>query len=320
MDWLFLGLSSTGLHAGISVVDKVILERYLKNSWAYPFFTALFLGLYCLGILTVRLALSVFHPPSVLAGSLALLPGLLHYGAALLFTLALLQEDASTVAGISQVGPIFGVLWGTLFLGDRFAALNYAGIIVLVVCAVLLAWEKPVGAAVEPDLPLRLDQPHNRSRLSRALWLVLLGALLRSLSDLFTKIAVTDLAFWDAFALNRLGMLAPALLLFMTPTIRAAVVAPVKRHGPRVILMVAAVEMFALMNLMLVASAYASGPLALVSATQSTVPLFILALTAGVNRLRPGLVPVKNNGLSAWVKLGLCAGIFLGVYLLSFRS
>jgi hypothetical protein len=36
MGWLPLGLLSTGLHAVIAVTDKVILEKYLKNGWAYP--------------------------------------------------------------------------------------------------------------------------------------------------------------------------------------------------------------------------------------------------------------------------------------------
>ncbi len=320
MDWLILGLASTGLYASISVADKVILERYLKSNWAYPFFTALFLGLYCLGILIGRLALGIFHPPSLLAGLMALLPGLLHYAAALVFTQALLRADASTVSGIAQASPIFGVLWGTLFLGDRFAPLNYVGIVVLVVCAVFLAWEKPLRPALVPDISLKPGIAPKHARLSSALWLVLFGALLRSLSDLFTKIAVTDLAFWDAFALSRLGMLLPALLLFNTPVIRAAIIRPIKQNGAWVIRMIGIIEVFALLNLMLITAAFDRGPLALVSATQSTVPLFILTLTALANRFWPGLVPVKDNGLSLWIKLILCAGIFVGVYLLLIRS
>lgn len=109
----------------------------------FPVFYSLIPGTVLPGILSGRLAQGVFHPPSLLAGLLALLPGLLRYTAALSFTRALLQADASTVAGISQASPIFGALWGMLFLGDRYAAQNYAGIVLLVVSALLLAWEEP---------------------------------------------------------------------------------------------------------------------------------------------------------------------------------
>lgn len=135
--------------------------------------------------------------------------------------------------------------------------------------------------------------------MSQAFWLVLLGALLRSLSELFTKIAVTDLAFWDAFALSRLGMLLPALVLFLNPAVRSAAIELVNRHGTWTIWIVGMIEVVVLFVLMLITSAYAQGPLALVSATQSTVPLFILTLTALVNQLKPGLVPVKKQWFEA---------------------
>lgn len=318
MSWLSLGLLATGLHASIAVADKVILEKHLKSSWAYPFFTALFLGAYCLAILMVRVGTGQFQPPTTLAALLALLPGLLHYAAALVSTQALLRADASTVAAIGQASPIFSVLWGALFLGDKLSPINYVGVFILVIFAAGLAWEKP-----QASLPGQQSGPvhvqRSRPRLSLALWLVLLAALLRSLSDLFTKIAVTDLVFWDAFALSRLGMLIPALLLIANPVVRAGVTGPVMRSGGKVIWLVAIVEIFALVNLMTITAAYARGPLALVSATQSTVPLFILALTGMLNRLRMGTVPVKPGGLTAAARLALSAGMIGGVYLLSFQ-
>jgi drug/metabolite transporter (DMT)-like permease len=249
---------------------------------------------------------------------LALLPGLFHYAAALTFTRALLQADAATVAGISQVSPLFGVIWGTLFLGEHFTPLNYAGIGLIVLCAVLLAWEKPLESPLELKLP-RPPASRPRGQLSLALGLVLFGAFLRSLSDLFTKIAVTDLAFWDAFALSRLGMLLPALLLLLHPIVRGLVWQPVKAQGPKVLALIAGIELFALLNLILITAAYARGPLAFVSAAQSAVPVFILALTGMLNRLRPGAVVVKPNGLPPLAKIVLSGGLVCGVLLLTVR-
>jgi drug/metabolite transporter (DMT)-like permease len=303
MHWLPLGVSSTALFACIAIIDKVVLERYFKNNWSYPFFTAFFLGVYCMGILAARFFLGLFQSPSLWITFLALLPGLLHFMAALTTTRALLKADASTVFGISQITPFFTLIWGTLFFDNIFALINYLGIFLVVICAIFLAWEKPTQAI-------------RKFRLHHALGWILAGALLRSLSDLFTKIAVTELAFWDAFALSRIAMLMPAFYIFWRARVRTDILAPVRKHGWKIVGIAAVIEVFALFNLMILTLAFSRGPLALVSATQATVPLFILLFGGLVNHIKPDLVPIRDNSLSMPAKILLCGGIMAGIYLL----
>ena len=303
MNWLLIGVASTALFAAISIVDKILLERFFKNNWAYPFFTALFLGLYSLIILVIRLAQGLFTSPSITVTLMAMLPGILHYGAALITTRALLRSDASTVFGLSQVSPLFAVIWGLLFFGNVYDPINYFGVVLLVMCAVFLAWEKP-------------EQSLRQIKFNKVLGLILVSAFIRSLSDLFIKVAVTELAYWDAFALSRLGSLIPAFYLFGRPQIRTSILAPVISKGWKIIGMAGFVEFFALINLMLITLAFSLGPLALVSATQATLPLFILVFTFLLNRIWKGVVPTRDNKLSLSFKLLLSAGIVAGVLLL----
>ena len=181
MDWLLIGISSTCLHAAISVADKILLERYFRNNWAYPFFTALFLGIYSLLILIFRIATGVFVAPDIRIVFIALLPGFLHYAAALVTTRALRKADASTVFGLSQINPLFALIWGLIVFGNVYKPLNYLGVIILVLSAVFLAWEKP-------------QQSFKFLRFNQVLYLVILGTFIRSCSDLFVKISVTELA------------------------------------------------------------------------------------------------------------------------------
>lgn len=303
MDWLIIGVSSTCLHAAISIADKILLDRYFKNNWAYPFFTALFLGIFSLLILGFRLAFNLFKAPNVLIIMVALLPGFLHYAAALVTTRALRQADASTVFGLSQINPFFAVVWGIVIFGNFYKFENYLGVIVLVLCAIFLAWEKP-------------EKAFRYLKFNRVLGIVLLGTFIRSFSDVILKISVTELAFWDAFALSRVGSLLPAFLLLAQPSIRKDVIRPVVSGGFRIIGMAGLVEIFALINLILLTLAYSLGPLALVSATQATLPLFILIFTMFLNWLRKGLVPTHDSGVSVPVRMLLGIGIFVGVLLI----
>jgi drug/metabolite transporter (DMT)-like permease len=303
MDWLIIGVSSACLFAAISIVDKILLERYFKNNWAYPFFTALFLGFYSLLILGYRLAVNLFEAPSLSIILIALLPGFLHYAAALVTTRALRQADASTVFGLSQINPFFAMLWGIIVFGNYYKPINYVGVFILVVSAVFLAWEKP-------------QRSIKVLKFNRVLLLVLLGTFIRSFSDLILKISVTELAFWDAFALSRVGSLFPAFLLLTQPKIRQDIITPIISGGKRLIGIAGLVEIFALTNLILMTLAFSLGPLALVSATQATMPLFILIFTVLLNRIRKGLVPTLATGVSFQTRVLLGLGIVLGVLLI----
>lgn len=303
MDWLIVGISSTCLHAAISIADKILLEKYFKNNWAYPFFTALFLGVYSLLILGFRLSSGLFYAHSIPIVLIALLPGFLHYAAALLTTRALREADASTVFGLSQINPFFALIWGVVVFGNFYKPVNYLGVVILVVSAVFLAWEKP-------------QQSFKLLKFNRVLLLVFLSTLIRSISDLFVKIAVTELSFWDAFSLSRVGSLLPAFLLLVQPKIRKQVVNPIRTAGFKIIGMAGLVEIFALVNLILMTLAFSLGPLALVSATQATLPLFILIFTVLLNRVKAGLVPTRDAGVSLKFKVLLGLGIVLGVLLI----
>lgn len=303
MHWLSLGLISMALSALIGTTDKVFLERFYKNPIAYPFFTAFFLGVYCLLILLVRIALNQFTVHTFTEVIIAMMPGILFFVTAIISSRVMLQADASTVYGASQIGPIFSLGWGTIIFGNIFLPVNYIGVFTVVVCAILLTWEGPAKGG-------------NILRLNKVVWWVIIAALFRSLSEVFLKVAVSELAFWDAFALSRLGMLFPLVYIFSRRSLREQVLLPIKRSGIKVFWMTAVIEVFALINLVILTMAFASGPLALVSTTQSITPLFVLLFSAVFNYFHPGIVPLRNKALSVAAKVVISLVIVFGVYML----
>jgi uncharacterized membrane protein len=302
VNWFTVGIASTALLGLIGLVDKIAIDRYFITIWSYPFFTMLFFGLYCTGILAVRIFLGLFHSPSLLITMIALTPSVFHFIAGLFITKALMHADASTVFGISQINPIFALFWGSLIFSDVFLLPNYIGILLIVVCAFLIGVEQS---------PLSF-------KLNKVVWIVLGATIIRSLSDLFLKYSLTEMEYWDAFSLSRSGLIIGAMVLFSVPAIRRQIVSPIEQHGWKIIGISGVVETLAVFNLMLLTLAFSLGPLALVSATQSAVPIFILIYSVIINRVSPGFAPVRDNTWTMPVKMILSFGLVVGVFLLYF--
>ena len=142
MSWFWLAVLSAVFTSIVAIVDKIVVERYLRDRWSFPFFIAAFLGLYAVGLLAVRGALGLFRLPPAPVLAVALLPGVLHYLSSVLYTRTLLLTDAATVAAVTQTTPLFAVIWGWLFFGELFGPLNYLGIVLSVVCSALLSGEQ----------------------------------------------------------------------------------------------------------------------------------------------------------------------------------
>ena len=301
MSWLILGFLATMLFGIVSLADKFALSRFFKNNWSYPFFTSFFFGLYCSIILIFRILTGQFYSPSIGVTLLALLPGMTLFTSGLFFTRAMMKMDASIVTGVSQINVLFALMWGWLFLGEIYQPINYAGVVLIVFSAILLSLER------NPD-------HQKKFKVSAVLLLIILGTLFRSLSDLFIKLALSDLAFWDAFSLSRAGLLLAAFAIFCFPSIRAQITNPVREHGKKVIFIAGFIEMFAFLNSMLMVLAFSLGPLGLVSTTQATLPLFVLVFTLIINFFKPGLIPVRKHAVNNLIKALLSLAIIGGVY------
>jgi drug/metabolite transporter (DMT)-like permease len=301
VNWLTVGIVSAALFGLIGFIDKIVIDRYFQTVWSYPFFTMMFFGVYCSGILIYRIATGLFHPLSFGVMVIALVPGITHFASAIITTKALIKADASTVFGLSQVNPVFAVFWSFLIFQNIYSWQNYVGIMLIVACALLLG----------------IDNSAHKFRLNKAVWWVMGATFLRSISDLCLKYTLTEMAFWDAFALSRSTLVIFALSLLLVPMIRKEIFKPFKQHGIKIVGIAGAIETFAVSNLMLVTLAYSLGPLALVSATQSTMPLFVVVYSVIALRVFPDFVTLRDKTWGATVKVLLCIGIALGVYLLN---
>ncbi len=201
MSWFSLAVLAAIFTSIVNIVDKIVVERYLRDRWSFPFFIAAFLVVYAVGLLAVRGAMGLFRIPPAPVLAVALLPGVLHYLSSVLYTRTLLLTDAATVAAITQTAPLFAVIWGWMFFGELFGPLNYLGIVLSVVCSALLSGEQT---------------PQVRRALNPVLLMTLAAAMIRSLGDLFVKVTLGGQDYWNTFALSRAALLPITALLLLT--------------------------------------------------------------------------------------------------------
>ncbi len=302
MNWLPLALLTAALSSLVSITDKIVVERYLRDAWSFPFFTGAFLGLYCAALLVVRGSLGLFHLPSPSVLAIALLPGAFQFISSLFYTRALQKTDASTISALNQTVPLFALLWGWIFFGNVFQLINYAGIFVIVISCVLLGMEQVPGS--------------KRLQLSPAVWLILIGAVLRSLSDLFVKATLSDQDYWNTFGLSRAVLLPITLVTLFYSPYRKSIVHSVHRNGFLVVPGIALLEVLAMTPLLLGVISYSLGPLGPVAAIIYSSPFFVLVFSRLLNFVRPNLVPVRERGPSLARQATLIGGVLLGVIML----
>lgn len=304
MSWLVLGLSATALGSVVVTIDKIVVERYRETPWIYAYFMMCFLWLYSALLLLIRCHLGLVDVVAGPATFVALLPGIIHFATALLYTRALLWTDAATAQAVGQLRPVFALLWGFLVFQELFSPFTYGGVALIVVCCILLS--------IEQQTDTRYGV-----RFGRSAKYLFLAALLSSLADLSTKWALTDLSFWDTFILNRLGVLPLLILPFLLPDTRRTILAALRQHGTPFLLMIALVEIGAMAALFLTVMAFSRGPLALVSATLAATPLFVQFYTQLLHHLRAPLVPSLQYRVPGALRWLLLVGIASGVYFLS---
>lgn len=302
MIWFPLALVSAAATSLVGIIDKVLVERYLRDNWSYPLLTAAFLGMYAVILLATRAYLGLLRVPSGPALVVALLPGLLQYIASFFYVRALLQTDAAVVAALNQTGPLFSVLWGWLFFGDVFGPYSYIGILVIVLCSVLLSMEQASTTS--------------RHRLNSALLLIMIGAALRTLGDVGVKTTLSSQDYWNTFGLSRAMLLPISVSLLFHPDYRRLLARSIRANGYVLLPGIAALELFVTVPILLGVAAYARGPLALVASILYTTPLFVLVFTVLLNRLHPGLVPERTGRRSLLERATLTTGILAGAMML----
>ena len=295
MSWFALALLSSAAFSVAVLVDKFLLSCCVRNSTAYLLALVLFQQIFVV-LAAAFMGLGFEYPYSLYA----LLVGTAQAALYAAYLRALTVEEASRVTSLIFVYPVFVFLGSALLLGEVLSPRHYAGGLILVASALLVS-HRPSGGSLA---------------FSPALKPLFIFWLCAAFYAIGIKYLSGFMDGWHIFIWTSLGTLF-ALLPFLAEGGLWAETLGFFKMGPGLLGAIALEEIFDLMGRLLSIFAFASGPVALVSAVGALQPTITLFLILILGLFVPGLLAEEADKMTLAVKFLAGLMVAVGIYLIS---
>lgn len=292
--WVLYSLLASISIAVVSVIDKSVLSNWMADARGSFFAFSL---IETLSGAAALLALGVpVLPPALLAVALA-------SGAALSFSTlcyfrAIQVEEISRVVPLYSLSPLFVAVFAAVFLHEVFPPMKYAGVLLIVVGALLLSLKRLRGF-----------------RFGKGMAWMFLSILLVTLGAIASKYMLDRVDPWTLFAYGKLGTFfagAP----FAASGYRAFASA-FRTHGPRVAIFTGLSEGITSVTTIFFLYAGSTGYITLVNALVATQPFFLLLFTAILTRYWPKVIHEELDGKLLARKLVAILCLFAGAWIIT---
>lgn len=261
MHWILLALLAPLSWGLTNIFDKVLYEKYVKDSLSL----SVILGLVDV-FMVVGLYFAVGFAPVDLQYHAALFGiGILYVGLIFLYVKALSMQETSRVIPVMQSAPVFVLLISAVFFHENLQLHQYLAFFLMLSGGVLISIKRGAGMV----------------RLSVSFWLILLASFIVAIQQLAFKFAMPHYpSVWHGFLIFYTGIfLGMVVLVLVVPSLRNRLKVSAKQLGVSglwLCLLNNAVTFLALWSFV---EAVAVGPVSLVSVMGSMQPLFVLFFT-----------------------------------------
>ena len=296
MLWVVFTLLAQFLWTITSVMDKYVINRYVKNPMVILIFISSF-GLISAFIISFSVQISI---PPVNLIILSLFTGVLCVITSLFYFKSLLIEEVSRVTPLFSINSIFVLILATIFLNEIFTVEKYGGIFLIVLGSILISMKK-----------------HVKLELSKALFFMIVASLFWASYNVLLKFLLNDLTYWNAFFWTRIGgfLTVPFLIYFFyKPMIKTFKI--VKKY-PRVAGFISITEVTNIGATLLMTIALSIGYVSLVSALSQIHSLFLLILATILSFFKPQILKEELKGSTIILKLIAVLMIIFGAILLT---
>ena len=293
MEWLFLTLIAVSLWAVAYIIDKHILEKYVKNSMVCLIVFGIIQFIFGLVILIKNFAL-----PSFNFLILSLAAGIIYAFAVILYFKALKIEETSRVIAIYNLVPLFVLVFASSFLNETLSLKQYSGIIFLTLGAFLISIKK--------DFKLRN---------AKAVAITLGSVIAIAVYNISIKYLLGFSDYWTVFAYTRIGVfltIIPIIYLYL-PELKSTV----SKFGKKVLGLMISSETITAVALITLTIAISFNYVSLVSGLTATQPLFVLISITLISLFYPAILKEELRGSIFAVKLISIVLICLGGFLIA---
>ena len=271
MSWVVIALISAAIGGGVSILEKMVLFRYIHSPLTLP----LLVGLVQVVVGTIlTLALPWSERATLDSVGWSLLSGALTGLSAAIFYRVLFSQEVSRAVPVILTFPIFAALIAVTFLDEQLSAYQWVAIMATVIGAILLS--------------VRQGQENRGLFLHPSFYVLMVASVLIAGGEVIAKIAVEDLPVLNTYGLRTLGL---GSILFLTSTRPVAVreSRDLLRQRSPALAIVGVHSVLIIIALLLSLWALSLGPVSLVTTLVSTRSLFVVlystALTLGLGEL-----------------------------------
>ncbi|MCH8063001.1 MAG: EamA family transporter [Chloroflexi bacterium] len=260
MDWLFVALASAFAFAIVSVLDKIIFQRFIPRAATFIFLV----GVVQIVMGLVIMLFSPLHGYPFQVWGVAYLSGML-WGVSLATMFWVMSyRDVSRVIPVVSSSPVFVAILAVVFLSERLTALHWLAIAVTVAGAAFISQK---GSEQRRSFPL-----------DSSFFLLMLGSATFALGIFLSKFLLQEMEFWDLLILRNFGLGTTCLLLMTRPSVLRDALRVFKSPAATGIFVMTE-GVFAFVGMALVLWAIDLGPVSLVATVMSARPMIVLALS-----------------------------------------
>jgi uncharacterized membrane protein len=295
MGWILLGILAQASVSVANFTDKIILEKYIKDSSVVFLFsgaTAFIVGL----VIWIWQGFPVFPPGETL---ICLLAGVCLQFYLLPYFKALDEDDPSKVLILFQLVPVFTLIMSWIFLHESISGRQLIGFGLLLISGILVSSKAGI----------------DYRKLPKSFWLMVISCLLFASSLVLFKFVVDIQTLWDSLAYEGLGMGLGVLLTLLHSGFRKKAVKVVKHLIPMGWLSLGISEFFYIIYRLVFGIALSLGPASLVSVMEGVQPVILLIYGVFLTTYFPKVIEEDISIGMIRKKLIAIVGVFVGLYL-----
>lgn len=306
MSWFFIAIIGPFLYALTNHIDKILLERYFKQSGVGTLilFSSLLSVLalpFLLYIDPTVLDISLFH---IIA--LAVL-GALNVAVLWFYLLALMNEEASVAIVFYQLVPVFGLILGYIILGEVLTQMQLIAMGIIILGTTIISFE--------------VDNDNKFTLRRQTIAYMTAASLLWALSSVIFKYVALEENVWRTLFWEHLMMVVVGIFVFIfASSYRKNFLLALRENSRSILSLNVANESLYMLGNIAFSFAYLLAPIALVLLTQSFQPIFVLIIGIILTVFFPKISVEKIEAKHLWQKfLAICV-TGVGTYILLFIS
>ncbi len=293
----FFALFSPFLDSINNYIDKFLLSKYEVSTTIL----AIYSGLFAFVTGTLVFLFMGFHSIDIQTAGIIIISGFLSVFILLTYFQALTHDEASRVASLFQLIPVFVIILSFLFLQERFLPKQYIGCLFIIIGGFLFSVRRKKDSIIH---------------INKAFWWMVISSLLFAIVSILFKIGAKEVGFWQAIPYEGLGNFFAALAIVFYGKNRKRLQKETKQMPKKVFFYLSVSEFIYRVSRYAFYYALFLLPASLVSVFQGFQPLFLLIEGITLSLWLPKIIKELVSAKTIGIKLTATLGIFIGLYLI----